>query len=248
MAETLLKPIFQGLLKLLTEGDMEPLSFRLNGKFVQYDPNEWRDNYDMTINVGLGTGERQQQQAMLMGIFQGQMGLAQSPFGQLLVTPQQVYNTQAKLVENAGYKNIAEFYTDPMGKPLPPQQPPPDPALQIAQMKTQADMQRAQMQAQTDSQLEQLRQQAKDMESKNQLALQASNDQRDAQREQMQAQYKAQLDAATLEFNRWKAELDSETKIAVAQIQAGAQLNSAAVSAEAKVMTANGHDDEPPTQ
>jgi hypothetical protein len=250
MAEVLLKPVFQGILKLLTDGEMQPLAFRLNGKFVEYDPNEWRDSYDMTINVGLGTGDRQQQHAMLMGISQQQMAMAQSPFGPMLIQPQQIYNTQAKMVENAGFKNIADFFTDPQGKPMPPpQQPPPNPMLQVAQVKAQADLQQTDMQAKHDAQIETLRQQARDMESRNQLALQASNDARDSEREQMQAAYKAQLDQMQMQFNRWKAELDSHTKIAVAQIQAGAQFDSAAVNAEAKVMTAgNGHDDEPPTK
>lgn len=55
IAETLVKPIFQGILKVLTDGEMEKMVFRLRNEFVEYDPNEWRDFYDMTINVGLGT-------------------------------------------------------------------------------------------------------------------------------------------------------------------------------------------------
>lgn len=239
LAETLMKPVFNGILKLLTDKGMKPLAFKLNGQFVQYDPNEWRDHYDMTINVGLGTGERQQQHAMLMGILQSQMSLAQTPFGQLLITPQQVYNTNAKLVENAGFKNVNDFYTNPKGAPLPPQQPPPNPALQVAQVKAQADDQLAGKQAAHDAQIEQMRQAAKDQESKNQLALQMTNDQRDAEREALQAQYKAQLDEATLSFNRWKAQLDAATKIRVAEIEAGAADNQAQLANATKAHATN---------
>ena len=241
LAETLMKPIFNGILKLLTDKGMKPLAFKLNGNFVEYDPNEWRDHYDMTINVGLGTGERQQQQAMLMGIFQSQMGLAQSPFGALLVQPQQIYNTQAKLVENAGFKNVQDFFTNPKGAGLPPQPPPPNPQAEVAQIKAQSDQQTLTMQQAHDAQLEQLRQASKDQESKNQLALQMSNDQRDAQREALQAQYKAQLDNATLEFNRWKTQLDDATKIRVAEIEAGAKSTTAQLdnATKAHATTAN---------
>ena len=238
MAEVLLKPVFQGILKLLTDGQMQPLAFRLNGRFVEYDPNEWRDEYDMTINVGLGTGDRQQQQAMLMGIAQQQMAMAQSPFGPMLVAPQQIYNTQAKLVENAGFKNVADFFIDPHGAPMPQNPPPPNPMLQVAQIKAQADVQQTNMQAQHDQQIEVLRQQAKDAESKNNLALQASNDQRDSEREQMKAAYQAQLDQMELQFNRWKAELDSRTKIMVAEITAHANVSTAGLNAGAKMHSA----------
>ena len=55
MAEALVAPMFRGIFKTLTDYCMEALSFRLNGRFVQYDPQNWRDQYDMTINVGIGT-------------------------------------------------------------------------------------------------------------------------------------------------------------------------------------------------
>ena len=72
---------------------MIPLAFRLRGEFVEYDPNEWRDQYDMTVNVGLGTGDKQQQLAVFGNLLQTQMSLAQSPFGQLMIQPQNIYNT-----------------------------------------------------------------------------------------------------------------------------------------------------------
>jgi hypothetical protein len=255
LAECLLKPVFAGVLKLLTDKGMPKLAFRLNGRFVEYDPNEWRDQYDMTINVGLGTGDRQQQHAMLQGILQNQMMVAQSPYGQLLIAPQQIYNTEAKLVENAGFKNVGDFWVNPQGKPLPPAQPPPDPALQVAQLKAQADEKQAQLNAQLEMQkaimqakqeatendqktaheaaIEQMRLQAQQLQNQSQLALQQSNDQRDAEREQLKAQYQAQLDAMTMRFNEWKAQLEADTKIAVAQIQAGAQLQAAQTRASA---------------
>ncbi len=33
----------------------------MRGKFVAVDPREWNNEYDMTVNVGLGTGNREQQ-------------------------------------------------------------------------------------------------------------------------------------------------------------------------------------------
>ena len=47
---------------------------------------------------------------------------------------------------------------------------------------------------------------------------------RDAERERLTAAYQAELDQMRLRFDEWKAQLESDTKIAVAQITAGAQI------------------------
>jgi hypothetical protein len=119
LAETLIKTIFQGTLKELTDGGMDKLSFRLNNEFVQLDPNEWRDWYDMTINVGLGTGDKQQQAVHLQAIMQNQLGLMQMG----LAGPKELYTTMSKMTENAGFKNIGDFWIDPTKNPTTPPAP-----------------------------------------------------------------------------------------------------------------------------
>jgi hypothetical protein len=223
-AETLLKPIFQGILKLLTDGGMEKLAFRLRNEFVEYDPNEWRDSYDMTVNVGLGTGDTQQKAAQLMNIYQMQTAAMQ--FG--LATPRHLYHTSAKVIENAGFKDVDNFIQDPSKQPPPPPPPPPE-AIQIAQMKAQNDAQKFQAESQNDilkfqaetqmaREIEQIKADAKLQETRAQLELQASNDQRDAEREMMKAQMDAQLESQRLGFEKWKAELDARVKLRIAQI------------------------------
>lgn len=223
-AETLLKPIFQGILKLLTDGGMEKLAFRLRNEFVEYDPNEWRDSYDMTVNVGLGTGDTQQKAAQLMSIYQMQTAAMQ--FG--LVTPKHLYHTSTKVIENAGFKDVDNFIQDPSKQP--PQPPPPPPIeIQIAQMKEQSEAQKFQAEQQGDIQkfqaetqmareIEQIKADAKLQETRAQLELQASNDQRDAEREVMKAQMDAEIENQRLSFEKWKAELDARVKLRIAQI------------------------------
>lgn len=229
-AETLVKPIFQGILKLLTDGGMEKLSFRLRDEFVEYDPNEWRDQYDMTINVGLGSGDKVKQSQMLTMIYQMQ----QAGMGMGIATPRHLYHTQSKIIENAGFKDIQNFIQDPSAQP--PQEPKPDPALQIEQMKMQADAQKTQVQLQADLQIEQVRAQAKLQETQANLELQASNDARDSEREQLKMQFDAQMEAQRLEFDKWKAELDARVKLRIAQIgaeQTGDELMAAVDDADA---------------
>jgi hypothetical protein len=224
LAECLVKPIFQGILKLLTEGDMQKIAFRLRNEFVEYDPQEWRDSYDMTINVGLGTGDKDMQLRHLGAIFQAQMTLAQSPFGPSLIDPVRMYNTQAKLVENAGFKNVGDFWKDPSKEPPPaPTPPPPPPQVLVKQMELQADQQKFQAEHQLTMQREQLQDAAKQRETQMQLELQAANDQRDAERETMKAQYEAQLEAQRIELDRYKVDQDNQTRIIVAQINAASK-------------------------
>lgn len=155
-AECLVAPMFRGIFKTLSDHGMQKISYRLNGKFVEYDPQEWRDQYDMTINVGIGTGDVQQQSAFLMQIAQSQAAVAGSPFAAKLLSPKSVYNVQARLAENAGFKNPGEFWVDPDTVPdQPPAPPPPDPRVMLEHAKLQDNQQKAQAEmAQTARQAE----------------------------------------------------------------------------------------------
>jgi hypothetical protein len=242
MAEVFLKPACAGILKLLTEGDMDNLFFELRGEFVEYDPSTWNDQYGMTAHVGLGTGDKAQQGASLNLVMQSQMAMMQ--YG--LVTPKHLYHTQTKIVENAGFLDVENFVQPPQ-PPDPNKKPEPPLPLQIEQMKMQAEAQRFQAQQQADGQkfqaevqqtmqIEQLKAQAKLQEIQANLELQASNDQRDGQREQLKAQMSAQLEAQKLEFEKWKAELDARVRLRIAQIgteQSGDDLLAEVGTAEA---------------
>lgn len=133
-AECGMKPLFRGIMQMLAKYQSRPLMFRLRNEFVSYDPRQWSTQYDMSINVGLGTGNKDQQLMHLANIFQQQMGIAASPFGQFLVTPQNLYATLTKIVENAGFTNVEEFWTKPPEGQMPPQPPAPDP-VKVGELK-----------------------------------------------------------------------------------------------------------------
>ena len=137
-AEYALQPLFLGILGLLSKHQMEPLSIRLNNKFIPIDPRVWKTQYDMTVNVGLGTGNKDQQLMHLTQIMQAQMGVMGTPIGPLLVKPKHIYETQSKIAVNAGFKDPGMFWTDP-GDTMPPL-PPPNPLM----LKDQAELQLAQ--------------------------------------------------------------------------------------------------------
>lgn len=71
---------------------------QLRNEFVLVDPRHWVKRSDMSVAVGLGTGDKPQQIAFLREVFQIQGAVG--PHG--LASPQKVYNTLAKLTRAAG--------------------------------------------------------------------------------------------------------------------------------------------------
>jgi hypothetical protein len=94
-----------------------------------------------------------------------------------------------------------------------PQPPKPDPAME----KVKADLQIAQQKAQLEIQTRQT-------ELQNQAQVREHEIQLEAQRNQAQAQLSAQLDAQKTEFEKWKVQLDNETKILIAELDAKTKL------------------------
>lgn len=159
-AETGVKELFEGILHLVTKYQNKERIIRLRGGFVAIDPRTWANKFDLSINVGLGNGNRDQQMAMLQMVmakqeqFLGQFGPANP-----LVSMGQYRNTIGRMVEAAGFKDSAEFFKpitpeqdQQMSQPQPQQQQP-DPAIQALMAKTQADIQAQQAKMQADLQL-----------------------------------------------------------------------------------------------
>jgi GrpB-like predicted nucleotidyltransferase (UPF0157 family) len=159
-AETGVKELFEGILHLVTKYQNKERIIRLRGGFVAIDPRTWANKFDLSINVGLGNGNRDQQMAMLQMVMAkqeqmlGQFGPA-NPF----VSFGQYRNTIGRMVEAAGFKDSAEFFKpitpeqDQQMSQQQPQQQQPDPAIQALMAKTQADIQAQQAKMQADLQL-----------------------------------------------------------------------------------------------
>jgi len=164
-AETGVKDLFKSILHLVCKYQDKERIVRMRGKFVAIDPREWSNEYDLTVNVGLGTGNREQQMAMVAAILQkqeqimSQMGIANP-----LVSPSQYRNTLGRFIESAGFKDTSEFFreiTPEMEQQLlQPQQQQPDPATAALMQQAQAQMQITQAKAQADIQLNQAKAQA----------------------------------------------------------------------------------------
>ena len=224
LGETIVKPMFKGVQKLATSGKVDKLFFELRGEFVEIDPNEWIDGYDMSVNVGLGTGDREAQEKALAEEFQVQMSLLPTPLGQAgVVTPQQVYNTRAKLLSLRGFKNTSDFYTQPPAGPLP-QQPPPKPeSVQVAEIRAQTEAQKFQAESRQDFEKAKLDQERKLQEQLQQNEIQRQNDERDHEREMARIEAEKQIRLAEIASADRNNQRDNYTRLLTAQISAKAK-------------------------
>ena len=155
-AETGVKSLFQGILHLLGKYQDKPKIVRMRGKYVQFDPRTWANEYDVSINVGLGSGDRDQKLAMLQMILAKQEQIIQQ-YGPSnpLVTVGQYRNTLARFIEAAGFKDAKVFMneiTPEMDAQLSQPQPPtPDAQAEVAQLLAQVEREKTQAKAQIDS-------------------------------------------------------------------------------------------------
>jgi hypothetical protein len=138
-AETGLKDLFRGLNGLIIKHNPKPMMIRLRNEFTEVDPRTWKSEWDMTVNVGLGTGDKAAQAAHLQQVMQVQMGLKQvAPH---IVSDTNLYNSAKRVAETSGFKTEGEFFTAP-GPQNPPPQPPPPPEIVKAQMEAQANQEK----------------------------------------------------------------------------------------------------------
>ena len=227
-AETGVKSLFKGILHLLCKYQDKPRLVRMRGEFVEFDPRTWANQYDVSINVGLGAGNRQEQMAMLSMVLAkqeqliGQYGPA-NPY----VSPAQYRGTLGRMVEIAGFKDSAEFYKpitpeqdQALSNPPPQQQAPMPPEVQALMARTQAEIQANQAKAQADMQMQQQQQQI-DME----MAQQKAGLEMQLLREKEAAKLQLEREKQQAYFSLKQQEFEAEAQLKAMKIGAGITSN-----------------------
>lgn len=238
-AETGLKDLFLGLHDTLRQNATSSAKARLRNKWVDVDPTKWGSRSDMTIDIGVGSGGKEQQLVMLqqgLEVLQGVI-LQQGGVSGPLVTPDNAYQMLKRFFEKGlGFKSVDAFLTDPAD--AEPQEPQPDPAmmeaqakLQIAQQDTQAkqglaeqkamaDVQLAQAKGQADIQMRQMELEAETAHKREQLQMEMQ-----LKREQLQAELglKREQIAAELELKRQSNIMGAMTSVATSEVAPGGE-------------------------
>jgi hypothetical protein len=196
-AETGVKSLFKGILHLLCKYQDQPRLIRMRGKFVPMDPREWANQYDVTISVGLGTGTKQEQMAMLQMVLEKQEQILQG-YGPAnpLVSVGQYRATLGRFIEAAGFKDSTEFFkeiTPEIDQQLaqPPQQQQGNPALDAMMAQAQAQIQIEQQKAMAAIETQRLKAQADIQLAREKAAA-------ELQLKQQEFQVEAQLKAAKI--------------------------------------------------
>lgn len=162
------KDVFQKIHNLLRRHQDEQMQIRLtNRQWLEANPAEWRERTELNINVGLGSGNREEARANVVMLGQAQGQLAQ--YG--LVGPKQAYATFKRAVHLLGFENPTEFAMDPDSPEYQQamqqkSQQPPDPRVAAAQISAQS----AQQVAQARLQGEQIKAQASATQAQAELA------------------------------------------------------------------------------
>ena len=211
-AETGVKDLFKLILKLVSQHQDKATQIRVAGKWISIDPRAWRNQYDFTINVGLGTGNKDQEFQHLMALIQSQQGA----MGAGIVTPKNIYESHCKLSQALGYKQENLFFSDPSDPEVKQQMPPPPPnpeaakiqaQMQLEQMKVQAQGQQKQAEMQATGQMEQMKAQSSMQLEREKMQMQAQVDQH---RQEVEAQQQAAKMEKQAQLEQYKADLDAQ--------------------------------------
>jgi hypothetical protein len=197
-ADTGIKHLMKGLLHLVCKYQDQPRAMAINGKPMNIDPREWDNQYNVSINVGLGNGTGDEKIAMLQMILAKQEQiLMQYGLDNPLVNLKQYRETLAKFINASGYKDDAQFLNEIDEQMMQQvmqadaQQDKTPPEVKASQEIAKAEIAKAQMKAQTDAQAQQLKMQElqfKVQMEQQELELQAKQQQMDASKELLKIQ------------------------------------------------------------
>jgi hypothetical protein len=219
-AETGVKDLFYSILEQVQKHQDQAKVIRLRNEWVQMDPREWTEKFDLSVSVGLGTGSKESQMMALAEESQFQLAALQA--GLPVVTPDNVYNLRMKALEAKNVKGGDLFYTHP--SKFPQQQPQPDPKMLEVQAKAQAEQQKLQISAQkaeVGAQQKQEKQihQAQMDQQRMQLEREKAEFQAQMERDKAIAEHQRELDRMEMEKVRVQLEIELERAKAAAGMQ-----------------------------
>ena len=140
-AETGLRKLFTGVLKLVIENQDKARMIRLRNTFVPIDPRSWDANMDVIVNVGVGDGTIEDRINILNQVAMRQeMLIKETGVNNPVVSLPQYTNTLTKMLQLAGIKDSQNYFNQlPVDFKLPEPPPPkPTPEEMLAQVQVQS--------------------------------------------------------------------------------------------------------------
>ena len=113
-AETGCRDLAKTVLHLCQRHMDEERIVRIRNEYIPIDPSEWENEFDMSVDVGLGNGREDEKMAMLLQIAGKQEQLIQTlGMDNPIVKPSQYVNTLQKIIEMGGFKDSNQFFNSP---------------------------------------------------------------------------------------------------------------------------------------
>lgn len=110
-AETGVYELFRFMIGLNQKFIDDETVIRLTNKQIAISPDDLQGNFDLVVNAGISIASKESTQLMLQQMLTALMQVRQS--GIPIVTPDNVYNLFKKWIEAAGFKNYADYITEP---------------------------------------------------------------------------------------------------------------------------------------
>jgi len=241
MAETGVKDLFLGLHDVIRTNATGPAKFRMRGRWVNVDPTRWGERKDIVIEVGTGSGGREQRIASL-NVLGGYMEKAiqlQGGMNGPLVKGDDVARFTDRMTKELGFKT--KFFATPAEvkqaiEQQAQQPPPPDPKVVEAQQKAQLQAQQAQQAHELAVQRAAADQQLAQQQAEAKLRL-------DEQRQAAEMDLKREQIANELLLQR--EEINAKIGLERERMQAEAQLRAAGFIVEASRPQSIGSDVQP---
>jgi hypothetical protein len=213
LSQTGIKSLVKNVYQTLKESPMKAFEVRLDDdEWLTVDPNEFTEDFDVEVVVGLGIGAAKERVTHIGMILDLQGQIVAKGYGDYLVTAENVYEACDELVDSMEFTMPDRFFSNPRGKQRPP--PTPAPQVEVQKMKGELEAEK--------------------------LKLENVKAEVEATKEQALVRHRAEDLAQTRELELRRMDLDAKTRIRIAQIQADATLEVARQNATQR--KANGED------
>jgi hypothetical protein len=210
---------------ILIRHQNQPRVVQMRGKWVQVNPQEWKERTDLKVRVGLGTGSEEEKRQKLGLLSQLQMQLLQAA----TQAPPQVYAKMYALFEDMAK---AMDFDIPEKYGLAPNGPEYAELAQMMQQRSQQpppEVQAEMMKVQSQQQIEQARMQMQAEVDRNRQEMEAQQQQARLTMEMQLEERKAQM---MMELEREKARIKAEVDLMIAKINNAAKLDAAQIQAQ----------------
>lgn len=238
MAKVGLRELFSALLRLIVRHQDRPRTIRLNNEWKSFDPRPWNALMDVQVKVGLGTGSRERDLAML-----GRVALQQDQVVQALgadnpvVPPSKWVATRHKMVQAAGLDDPDSYFTTITDEDFQAWQQQKDqnkaPSPEQQKVEDQKQKHQAQLEMQQQTAQAKLMQDQQRMQVEAEGAAQKAMQDLEIKRQELLAKQQLERERLEAEMQLKEFELQREAELKAMQILAQQQQSAATAVPEA---------------